>query len=134
MFKGDPGGYYVPDVDTEGNLTWAPSEEEMPAVESSNITGPIGPRGESGVYVGAEEPQEGEVLVWVNTEGTETDELATKQYVNEALTGYYTAKQVDEKIKTIELTPGPQGPQGIQGPIGPQGEPGKDGAQGPQRL
>ena len=53
MFKGDPGGYYVPDVDIGGNLTWAPSEEDMPAVESSNIIGPIGPRGESGVYVGA---------------------------------------------------------------------------------
>lgn len=150
MFKGDPGGYYVPDVDTQGNLTWAPSEEDMPAVESSNITGPTGPRGKSGVYVGAEEPQE-EVLVWVNTDGTETDELATKEYVNQALkndlTGYYTAQQVDEKIKTIELTPGPQGEtgpqgpqgiqgeqgiQGIQGPIGPQGEPGKDGAQGEQ--
>lgn len=133
MFKGDPGGYYVPDVDTQGNLTWAPSEEEMPAVESSNITGPTGPRGKSGVYVGAEEPQEDEVLVWVNTEGTEADELATKEYVNGALTGYYTAEQVDNKIKTIELTPGPQGPQGIQGiqgPIGPQGEIGPQGIQG----
>lgn len=135
MFKGDPGGYYVPDVDTQGNLTWAPSEEDMPAVESSNITGPTGPRGKSGVYVGAQEPQEEEVLVWVNTDGTETDELATKQYVNGALTGYYTAEQVDNKIKMIELTPGPQGIQGEQGPkgdTGPQGIQGIQGEQGPK--
>ena len=132
MLKGDPGGYYVPEVKENGDLTWVASEEEMPQVKPSNIIGPIGPRGESGVYVGAEEPQEKEVLVWVNTNGTEADELATKQYVSDALTGYYTATQVDEKIETIKLTPGPQGPQGIQGPIGPKGEPGKDGAQGPQ--
>ena len=136
MFKGDPGGYYIPEVKEDGELNWAASEEGMPQVESSNITGPTGPRGESGVYVGAVEPQEEEILVWVNTKGTEVDELATKEYVNEALkdvevdlTGYYTAEQVDEKIETIELTPGPQGETG---PQGPQGEPGKDGEQGPQ--
>ncbi|MBR5823816.1 MAG: hypothetical protein IKY67_06705 [Paludibacteraceae bacterium] len=106
MFKGDPGGYYIPDVKENGDLVWTPSEEEMPQVESSNIIGPTGPRGESGVYVGAAEPQEEEVLVWVNTEGTEVDELATKEYVNEALkdvevdlTGYYTAEQVDAVVE-----------------------------------
>lgn len=155
MFKGDPGGYYVPDVKEDGELTWAASEEDMPAVESSNITGPIGPRGKSGVYVGTEEPQEEEVLVWVDTDGELADELATKEYVDDViselvvdvdLTDYYTKTEVDEKIETIELTPGPQGEQGPQGepgkdgaqgiqgetgPQGPQGEPGKDGEQGP---
>lgn len=154
MFKGDPGGYYVPDVKEDGELTWAASEEDMPAVESSNITGPTGPRGKSGVYVGSEEPQEEEVLVWVDTDGELADELATKEYVDDViselvvdvdLTDYYTKTEVDEKIETIELTPGPQGEQGPQGepgkdgaqgiqgetgPQGPQGEPGKDGADG----
>lgn len=123
MMKGDDGGYYVPSVDAEGNLTWVPSEEEMPAVDAANIAGPVGPRGESGVYVGPEEPDES-ILVWVNTKSETVDELATKGYVDEAiknvevdvdLTDYYTAEQVDEKIEQIELTPGPQGEPGQDG-------------------
>lgn len=98
MMKGDDGGYYVPSVDAEGNLTWVPSEEEMPAVDAANIAGPVGPRGESGVYVGPEEPDES-ILVWVNTKSETADELVTKEYV-------------DEKIEQIELTPGPQGEPG----------------------
>ena len=39
---------------------------------------------------------------------------------------------VDEAIRTIELTPGPQGEQGIQGPQGIQGIQGEVGPQGPQ--
>lgn len=42
------------------------------------------------------------------------------------LTGYATEEYVNEKIETIELTPGPVGP------AGPQGETGKTGATGPQ--
>lgn len=57
------------------------------------------------------------------------------------LTGYATEAYVNNRIETIELTPGPQGIQGIQGekgevgPQGPQGErgpAGKDGIQGPK--
>ena len=40
--KGDDGGYYIPSIDSEGNLTWAPSETEMPAVGGTNIKGPQG--------------------------------------------------------------------------------------------
>ncbi len=36
--------YYKPSVDAEGNLTWTPSQESLPPVESVNIKGP---RGES---------------------------------------------------------------------------------------
>lgn len=45
------------------------------------------------------------------------------------LTGYATEDFVEERVKNIELTPGPQGETG---PQGPQGEPGKDGEQGPK--
>ena len=45
---------------------------------------------------------------------------------------YATISYVDNAIKAIELTPGPQGPQGEQGPMGPQGEPGPAGEQGIQ--
>ena len=44
-WKGDPGGYYEPAVDTDGNLTWTASEEDMPAVEGVNIKGPKGDPG-----------------------------------------------------------------------------------------
>ena len=42
----------------------------------------------------------------------------------------YSKSEVDEKIETIELTPGPQGPQGPQGEQGPKGEKGDKGDKG----
>lgn len=45
------------------------------------------------------------------------------------LTGYATETYVNERIETIELTPGPAGPKGDTGEAGPAG---KDGAQGPK--
>ena len=174
MLKGDPGGYYKPSIDAEGNLTWIASEEEMPVVEGASIVGPkgedgkqgepgaaftydmfteeqlaalvgpkgdIGPKGdtgekgetgaqgiqgekgeqgipgvngvdgESGVYVGTEEPTDPEMLIWINPEGTATSNLATKEYVDEAvknasgasvdLTNYYTKTEVDNKIPDV---------------------------------
>ena len=84
MIKGDDGGYYIPSLDSEGNLTWAPSETEMPAVEGANIKGPKGDTGTSGVWVGDTEPT-GDYNVWIDPTGSETAglvtqaELATKQ-------------------------------------------------------
>ncbi len=42
------------------------------------------------------------------------------------------AKKVSDKIKNIELTPGPQGEKGTPGPQGPKGEKGEPGDTGPQ--
>ena len=84
MLKGDDGGYYIPSLDSEGNLTWAPSETEMPAVEGANIKGQKGDAGTSGVWVGDTEPT-GDYNVWIDPTGSETAglvtqaELATKQ-------------------------------------------------------
>lgn len=90
MMKGDDGGYYTPSVDENGNLTWQPSEEEMPSIPSSNISGPVGPMGESGVYVGEVEPTDEEVLVWLNPEGDISgyvmSEKQVKEYIDKALT------------------------------------------------
>lgn len=119
MLKGDDGGFYMPVVDSQGNLSWAPSNSEMLPVESANIRGPVGPTGESGVYVGDTEPTDEEIRVWINPAGKASEALATKQYV-------------DGLIETIELTPGPQGPIGPEGPQGPIGETGPQGEQGPQ--
>lgn len=71
--KGDDGGYYIPSLDSEGNLTWAPSEVEMPAVGGANIKGP---KGDSGVWVGTETP-DGDYNVWVKPDD-EAIEIATK--------------------------------------------------------
>lgn len=124
MLKGDDGGFYMPVVDSQGNLSWAPSNSEMLPVESANIRGPVGPTGESGVYVGDTEPTDEEIRVWINPAGEASGALATKQYV-------------DGLIETIELTPGPQGPigpAGPQGPIGETGPQGEPGIQGPQGI
>ena len=45
---GEDGGYYQPSVDTSGNLTWAASKEDMPAIAGSNIKGPKGDKGDKG--------------------------------------------------------------------------------------
>lgn len=89
MMKGDDGGYYIPNVDENGNLTWTPSEEDMEVVESSNIVGPTGPRGDSAIYVGTEEPTDPSVLVWLVPTGETSDYVMTetqvKDYIDESL-------------------------------------------------
>ncbi len=40
---GEDGGYYTPSVDeSTGELTWAPSKDDMPALDPANIKGPKG--------------------------------------------------------------------------------------------
>ena len=39
---GQNGGYYCPSVSEDGELSWAPSQETMPAVPQKNIKGPPG--------------------------------------------------------------------------------------------
>ena len=135
MLKGDDGGYYIPKVGKDGILTWVPSEPDMKPAEEASIIGPPGPQGETGIHVGPDEPVDKDVVVWIDTDAETADELATKQYVDQAvanvkpevdLSNYYTKTQVDGIVDTIELTPGPQGPAGPAGAIGPKGDPGAD--------
>ena len=136
MLKGDDGGYYIPKVGNDGILSWVPSEPDMKPAEEASIIGPPGPQGETGIHVGPDEPVDKDVVVWIDTDAETADELATKQYVDEAvanvkpevdLSNYYTKTQVDGIVDTIELTPGPQGPIGETGPQGPIGETGPQG-------
>lgn len=89
------GGYYTPEVSAEGELSWTPSRDDMPEVETVNIMGPMGPvgpegpqgpeglkgetgekgeqglpgkDGKPGIYVGNEEPTDPDILIWI-TEG-----------------------------------------------------------------
>lgn len=98
MMKGDDGGYYKPNVDAEGQLTWEASAEDMPAVVGSNIMGPTGPIGPSGIYVGKEDPTNNpDILVWIVPDGEVSDYVMTetevKSYIDDSLeeveNGYY---------------------------------------------
>lgn len=71
LAKGDDGGYYTPSVDDEGNLSWVASEEDMPEIEPVNIRGVKGDKGDDGitpVHIGAEEPTDDNVVIWLWTE------------------------------------------------------------------
>ena len=89
LMRGEDGGHYIPDVDENGNLTWTPSEEDMPAVEGANILGPAGAKGDSGIYVGVEEPTDPNILVWLIPAGDTSDfvmtETEVKNYIDESL-------------------------------------------------
>ena len=45
---GADGGYYIPAVDSDGNLTWTASQSDMPEVAGANIKGPKGDTGPAG--------------------------------------------------------------------------------------
>lgn len=42
------GGYYIPSVSSEGDLSWSPSKSDMPSVAPVNIKGPPGVTGAQG--------------------------------------------------------------------------------------
>ena len=46
--SGEDGGYYIPSVDSAGNLSWTASKTGMSGVPSANIKGPQGPKGDTG--------------------------------------------------------------------------------------
>ena len=113
MLKGDDGGYYFPSVDENSNLSWTPSEEGMPIPSTVNIKGPKGDKGDIGVYIGETEPTDNSILVWLNTDAEISEDLATKEYVDDAianldipeaevdLSEYYTRTETDRYFATI---------------------------------
>lgn len=102
QYPGFDGGYYTPDVDENGVLSWTPSKLGMAEVESANVVGPAGEPGEkgeagdSGVYIGGNPPED--VEVWIDPDG-----------------------------EMSQLIPGPPGPMGPQGEKGDKGEKGDQG-------
>lgn len=108
MAKGDDGGYYTPTVSEDGNLSWVPSDESMPAVPEVNIAGADGKPGSDGISpsVTIEQTDDGAVITIVDATGSTTATLKNGE-------------------------PGKDGVDGEPGPAGKDGEPGKDGEQGP---
>lgn len=111
MMKGDDGGYYFPSVDENSNLSWTASEEGMPIPSITNIKGDKGDKGDIGIYIGETEPTDNSVLVWLNTDEEVSADLATKEYVDNAvanidipevdLSEYYTRTETDQYFATI---------------------------------
>lgn len=87
--KGEDGGYYIPSVDAEGNLTWTASDVDMSAVPSANIQGPVGRTGPTGIYVGKDEPTDPNILIWMIPDGEVNDYVMTeaevKSYIDDSL-------------------------------------------------
>lgn len=115
------GGYYTPSVEKTApesmQVSWEPSDPEMPAVAPVNIAlpagtqgepGPMGPQGEPGIQ-GEQGPQ-----------GLQGEKGETGAQGPEGPQGE-TGPQGPE---------GPQGPQGEKGDTGPQGPPGEQGPKG----
>lgn len=90
IMKGDKGGYYIPVVDDEGNLTFIPSEEGMEPVEGANI---LGPQGDAGIHVGDSEPSDEDILVWVDPNGAPSDYCMTREEVQ---------SYIDMRLKEVE--------------------------------
>lgn len=93
MMKGDDGGYYIPSVDVEGLLVWTPSNEGMEQPQSANIMGPSGPQGESAIYVGDTEPEDPNILVWIQPSGELQDFVMTEEEV---------VNYIDESLEEVE--------------------------------
>lgn len=103
------GGYYIPSVDTNGELTWSSTDNSMPPVTARNIRGPQGLQGVQGPQ-GLTGPQ-GEI----GPQGPKGD-------------------KGEQGIQGPQGDPGTQGPQGERGPKGDAGSQGPKGERGPQGL
>lgn len=80
MMKGEDGGYYIPSVDENANLTWYATEEDMPAVPATNIKGPKGDKGDIGVYIGDTEPTDDSIMIWLNVDAAPVESAEEVEY------------------------------------------------------
>lgn len=85
------GGYYIPSVDSDGNLSWTASKDDMPDAAGANIkgpkgdtgaTGPQGPQGTKGDTGAAGYTPVRGVDYW-----TDADIAQIKSYVDDAILG-----------------------------------------------
>ena len=112
---GEDGGYYIPSVDTSGNLNWTASKAGMGSVPSVNIKGPQGPKGDTGA------------------QGPKGDTGAIGPQGEKGAIGPQGEKgAIGPQGEKGEQ--GPQGPAGLQGEKGEKGDTGATGPQGPQGI
>ena len=118
---GGNGGYYTPSVEQTApksmQVSWEPSDPEMPSINPVNVSLPVGPQGEPGPMGPQGEPgTQGEQ----GPQGLQGEKGETGAQGPEGPQGE-TGPQGPE---------GPQGPQGEKGDTGPQGPPGEQGPKG----
>lgn len=111
------GGYYKPEVDAQGNLSWTASKEDMPAVEVANIIGPEGPEGPVGPKGESGDP------------GVPGEKGATGPQGPQGPQGE-KGEIGPQGPKGDKGDTGATGPQGVQGPKGDTGETGSQGEPG----
>lgn len=73
------GTYYIPLVDSSGNLSWTGTKENMPTILETNIKGPKGDKGDKGAA--GYTPARG-IDYW-----TPADIAEIKSYVDDAILG-----------------------------------------------
>ena len=125
---GEDGGYYTPNVASDGTLTWAPSKSGMPAAGSSNILGPQGPAGEGGGYYTPKVASDG-TLTWAPSKSSmpaagSSNILGPQGPAGEG-GGYYTPKVASDGTLTWAPSKSSMpavGSSNILGPQGPAGE------------
>lgn len=59
------GATFYPDVDEDGIISWT-NDKGRENPEPKNIRGPQGLTGESGVYIGTDEPTDPDIVVWID--------------------------------------------------------------------
>ena len=110
---GEDGGYYEPSVDSNGNLSWTASKEDMPAVDTVNIKGPAGQDGTNG-----QNGQDGKDGV---------DGYSPVATVTQTETGATISITDKTGTTTAVIT---NGQNGTNGQDGQNGQPGQDGENG----
>ena len=139
---GDDGGYYIPEVDENGDLNFTPTHISMPAVETVNIKGPKGDTGSQGPAGadGAQGPQgpKGEKGDPGETgpQGPAGADGEDGGYYSPSVDGSGNLTWTGSKAGMPSLSGanirGPQGPAGADGDQGPKGDTGETGPQGPK--
>ena len=115
--SGENGGFYIPDVSSEGLLSWSPSKADMPIVPSVNIRGPKGDTGSTG-----------------DTGPAGSDGAPGKDGTSVTVASVNTSSEdggsnvvTFSDGKTLTVKNGSKGRTGDQGHAGSDGAPGKDG-------
>lgn len=98
------GGYYVPKVDEDGDLSWTPNKDGLPSVPAVNIRGPRGYAGIAGVS--ATHRWNGTELTISSASGSSTRDLkgpAGKSAYQYAVEGGFTGSEEEFAAKLAAL-------------------------------
>ena len=131
---GANGGYYSPNVDNDGNLTWTASADNMPAVSGVNIKGPQGPQGDKGETgatgaqgpAGADGSPGADGADGVGIQSVEQTTTSTE----DGGTNIVTVTKTDGSTSTFEVRNGSKGNDGAPGKDGANGADGQPGTSG----